>query len=195
MRRPLPRQGQPVEAAPMGLRRQHRGGAVEEAWLGGGVGRRLGPAGAQNIGGLLGSAGAAEGIGQPLVAIQAARRAGGEPQHGQCVVRLKQQGFLDAAAEQRLPWPFRVAESEAGDLRRAGAAAARLQPHPGDHPADRRVRAQCGGLSLRPALGIGEGDRLPAGGTGKRVLGRGGAGQGGRQQGEESRARRRIPGF
>ena len=120
-------QRQPVEAAGMLGRGQAGGVAGEVGGLGHRVGRRLGPAGAEHLGRLGGAAGTGEGIGEALVAVEAARSAGGEPLGGEAVVGVEGQGLLDAGGP-AYPGPAipgcRGRSRSAPPRRRPGRAAA-----------------------------------------------------------------------
>ena len=151
----LPRQGKPVEAAPVLVRAEMRAVPVEEAGLDQRIRGRLRPAGAQHVGGLALLAGAGQRLGQAPVALQGARRAGGEPLEGERVLGVARQRLLRAAGERVLGGPVRVGQAEGGDLGGGGPGAAGLQPHPRHHLADEGVRALRRDLRLRPSPGPG----------------------------------------
>ena len=137
----LPRQRQPVEAPPVLVRSKMRAVAPQEARLRQRVAGRLRPTQAQHLHRLRLLAGASQRFGEPLVSLQGARRARGEPLHGQRVARIVRQRLLGATGERVLRRPFRVRQGKGRNLRSRGAGVAGLQPHPQHQLADQRMRA------------------------------------------------------
>ena len=125
----LPRQGQPVEAAPVLVRSELRAVALKEAAAR--PRRRPGASAqpmAQHLRRLRLLAGAGQRLGQALVALQGARRAGGEPLQGQRVVGSSPAPPRPGGRARPAPaipdWPGRRPRSRRPGRRSCGIAAA-----------------------------------------------------------------------
>jgi hypothetical protein len=160
------------------VRAEVRAVPAEEAGLGQRVGGGFGPADAEHLRRLRPLAGAGQRLRQARVALQGARRAGGEPLQNQTVVGIVGQRLLGAPGEGVLGRPFRVGQGEGRDLGGGRAGTARLQPHPRHQLLDQRARRLRRRLGLRPAPGggVGDGDAAAVG-AGLRQRRRGGSGE------------------